>query len=75
MTNIELWTKLVETQKCEVVGSKLYPDRELKIGGKVVDHLEKNGDDVRIILKHTIHHPGENIGYGIYGTPKHLWAA
>lgn len=75
MTSRDLWTKLIEGGRCRVSGNSIYPEQVLKIGGKVIDHLEKKDDDVSIILKDVIHHPGEDIDYSVYGTPKHAWAA
>lgn len=76
MTAKELWTKLVNegTGQLENDGTTLIPKKEYKIKGDVIEKLVKNPDgNVTVIVRHVtvIDHPGENIDYSIYGTPKH----
>lgn len=76
MTAKELWAKLLSDGTGQLAddGNSLIPKKEYKIKGDVVDKLVKNkSGDIEVILKHitVINHPGENIDYSLYGTPKH----
>lgn len=76
MNSKQLWSKLIDENMgyLECDGTKLIPKKEYKINNTVIDHLEKDIDGkITIILKkiEIIDHPGDNIDYSLYGTPKH----
>lgn len=71
----ELWQKLID-EKCASFDSTkkvLTPLKHLKIKGDVIKNLTKDDNGkITINLEHrvTIDHPGENIDYSLYGTPR-----
>lgn len=76
MNSKQLWNKLIDENMgdLECDDTKLIPKKEYKINNTVIDHLEKDVDGkITIILKkiEIIDHPGEDIDYSVYGTPKY----
>lgn len=75
MTTTQLWDKIIADNAGTLSenGTLLVPIKEYKINNDTVDHLNKDENGkVTVTLKHVdmIDHPGEDIDYSLYGSPK-----